>query len=55
MYNTAGQLITTLFDETDRENEVYNVELNTTGLPNGIYLYKLITPNDNYIGQIYKY
>jgi len=46
VYDLAGKHISTLFDANATKNEEYKVDFNGSGLPSGVYVYKMSTDND---------
>jgi hypothetical protein len=51
IYNTSGQLINTLLDETKPAGE-YTIEYKDVNLPSGVYFYQLQTPEGNKTGRL---
>ncbi|MBW8050346.1 MAG: T9SS type A sorting domain-containing protein [Cytophagales bacterium] len=45
VYNAIGTHITTLFNGTVEENNLYSIQFDAEDLPNGIYFYRLETEN----------
>jgi len=43
IYDILGNEITTLFNEITEAGKVYELEFNASGLPSGIYIYRLMT------------
>lgn len=45
IYSISGELVTTLFNETAKPGQLYNLQFNAVNLPSGIYFYRLTQGN----------
>ncbi len=52
IYNAAGQRISTLLNEMIDPNKKYSLEYNAENLPEGIYIYKIVSGNDVINGKL---
>ena len=52
MYNADGRLIEEMFRGSVQAHQTYKFEFNAVNLPTGVYIYKLITPNEILVERV---
>ena len=52
VYNADGRLIEEMYRGSVKANETYRFEFNAVNLPTGVYIYKLITPNEILVERV---
>ena len=52
VYNVTGQKVAELFNGLVNANQKYNVNFDGAQLADGVYIYRLVTSNDTFTGQL---
>jgi hypothetical protein len=52
VYNADGRLIEEMYRGSVKANETYKFQFNAVNLPTGVYIYKLITPNEILVERV---
>jgi len=52
VYDLTGKLIKTVYNGEVKANQEYRFEFDGSDLPNGLYLYKVMTPESEHVGKL---
>ena len=52
VYDLTGKLVKTVYKGEVKANQEYKFEFDGTTLPNGMYLYKVVTPKSEHVGKM---
>ncbi|HPI29434.1 MAG TPA: HYR domain-containing protein [Bacteroidales bacterium] len=52
VYDNTGKKVTTLFDANAMKNQEYKIDFDASGLPAGVYIYKMTTTSKTFTGRM---